>query len=316
MRVIPNTHSLRAGAVASPHRSATEAGERVLAAGGNALDAAIAANAMLAVVYPHMCGLGGDLFLLHREARTGEVHCLNGTGRAPALATPAAFATRGLDAVPARGPLSLTVPGTVGAWEAALDLFGSLSLAEVLAPAAARARDGIEVTARIASWIDAARDDIAADPALRAWFLDAAGAPVAAGTVVRLPELAATLSRLADAGAADLYGGELAQRLGGAVEAAGGLLTAEDLRRYRPDWTAPVAIRHGGLDVLTTPPNSQGLAALLMLRRMRGSARPGTVGYLDEFVAAKLEAFALRDAHLTDPDHMRVTPDELSLIHI
>jgi len=311
LRAIPNTPSLRAGAVASPHRSATEAGERVLAAGGNALDAAIAANAMLAVVYPHMCGLGGDLFLLYREARTGEVHCLNGTGRAPALATPAAFAARGLDAVPARGPLSLTVPGTVGAWEAALDLFGSLSLADVLAPAAARASAGIEVTARIASWIEAARDDIAADPALRAWFLDAAGAPVAAGTVVRLPDLAATLSRLADAGAADLYAGELAQRLGGAVEAAGGLLTAEDLRRYRPDWTAPVAIRHGGLDVLTTPPNSQGLAALLMLRRMRGSARPGTVGYLDEFVAAKLEAFALRDAHVTDPDHMRVTPDEL-----
>ena len=138
-------------------------------------------------------------------------------GRAPALATPAAFAERGLDAVPARGPLSLTVPGTVGAWEAALDLFGSLSLAEILAPAIARARDGIEVTARIAGWIEEARDDIAADPALRDWFLDAAGAPVAAGTVVRQPELAATLSRLADAGAADLYAGELAQRLGGAV---------------------------------------------------------------------------------------------------
>ena len=87
---------------------------------------------------------------------------------------------------------------------------------------------------------------------------------------MRLPDLAATLSRLADAGAADLYAGELAQRLAGAVEAAGGLLSAEDLRGYRPDWTAPVAIRYGGLEVLTTPPNSQGVTALLMLRRMRG----------------------------------------------
>ena len=311
MRITPNTSLLRAGAIASPHRAATEAGERVLAAGGNALDAAIATNAMLAVVYPHMCGLGGDLFLLYREARTGEVHCLNGTGRAPALATPAAFAQRGLDAVPARGPLSLTVPGTVGAWAAALDRFGSLSLAEILAPATARATDGIEVTARIAAWIEEARDDIAADPALREWFLDAAGAPVAAGTVVRLPDLAATLRRLGDAGAPDLYAGELAQRLGGAVEAAGGLLTAEDLGVYQPDWTAPVAIRHGGLDVLTTPPNSQGVTALLMLRRMRRIAPPGTVAYLDDFVAAKLHAFALRDAHMTDADHMRVTPDEM-----
>src|SRR4029079_12357934 len=191
--ITPNTSLLRAGAIASPHRAATEAGERVLAAGGNALDAAISTNAMLAVVYPHMCGLGGDLFLVYREARTGEVHCLNGTGRAPALATPAAFAQRGLDAVPARGPLSLTVPGTVGAWAAALDRFRSLSLAEIPARAPARATDGIEVTARIAAWIEEARDDIAADPALREWFLDAAGAPVAAGAGLRHPAPPATL---------------------------------------------------------------------------------------------------------------------------
>jgi gamma-glutamyltranspeptidase len=311
LRTPPNIPAFHAGAVASPHRSATDAGARVLAGGGNALDAAIATNAVLSVVYPHMCGLGGDLFLLYREARTGEVRCLNGTGRAPALATPAAFAARGLDEVPARGPLSLTVPGTVGAWEAALARFGSLPLADLLAPAIARATDGIEVTTRIAGWIDESRADIAADPALRTWFLDDSGAPAAPGTVVRLPELAATLRRLADAGAADLYTGELARRLGEAVEAAGGLLTADDLGTYEPDWPEPVATRHGGLDVVTTPPNSQGVTALVMLRRMRGLAPPGTVAYVDDFIAAKLHAFALRDAHVTDPDHMRVTSAEL-----
>src|SRR5262245_49883668 len=205
-----------------------------------------------------MCGLGGDLFLLYREARTGAVHCLNGSGRAPALATPAAFAARGMDEVPARGPLSLTVPGTVAAWDAALARFGSLPLADLIAPAIACAADGIEVTVRIAAWIAEARDDIAADPALRASFLDAAGAPVAPGTGVRMPDLAATLRRIADAGAAELYTGELARRLGAAVEAARGLLTAADLDAFEPDWTAPPAIRHRPPAILTPPPHTHG----------------------------------------------------------
>jgi gamma-glutamyltranspeptidase len=311
VRASANILPLRGGAVASPHRDATAAGERVLAGGGNALDAAIATNAMLTVVYPHMCGLGGDLFLLYREARTGAVHCLNGTGGAPRRATPEAFAARGLDAVPARGAMSVTVPGTVGAWEEALERFGTLTLADVLAPAAARADDGIEITARIAGWIASECQDVAVDPTLRSWFLDDAGAPLAAGTIVPRPELAATLRRLAGEGAADLYTGELGERIGAAVQAAGGLLDADDLRAYRPDWVAPVAVRHRGLDVVTTAPNSQGLTALLMLRAMPSGAEPGTLDYLDEFVAAKVRAFGLRDAHLTDPAHMRVTPDEL-----
>lgn len=283
----------------------------MLAAGGNALDAAIATNAMLAVVYPHMCGLGGDLFLLHHEAATGTVHCLNGTGRAPALATPLAFAERGLGEIPARGALSPTVPGTVAAWDDALARFGTLSLADVVAPAAEHAEHGILVTARMAEWIVAARDDIAADPALRAWFLDAAGDPVPAGTTVRLRDLAATLRRIADAGSSDFYAGDVGHRLAAAVEAAGGLLRASDLREHRSDWTVPVALRHRGLEVLTTPPNSQGITALLMLARMRADARPGTIAYTDDFVAAKLSAFALRDAHVTDPAGMRVTAGDL-----
>jgi gamma-glutamyltranspeptidase/glutathione hydrolase len=297
--------------VASPHTAATAAGARVLAEGGNALDAAIATNAMLAVVYPHMCGLGGDLFLLYHDARGDTVHCLNGTGGAPGLATPAAFAERGLDAVPARGPLSLTVPGTVGAWEAALDRFGTRALPDLLAPAIDKADAGIELTARLAEWIAEAREDIAADPALRATFLDPAGAPLAAGTVVRLDGLADTLRRLARSGAADLYTGALARELAAAAENAGGLLRESDLRAYRPEWVAPLRIRHGGLEILTTPPNSQGVTALLMLQRMGAGLRPETVAYLDAFVAAKLEGFALRDAHVTDAAHMRLEADAL-----
>jgi gamma-glutamyltranspeptidase len=266
---------------------------------------------MLTVVYPHMCGLGGDLFLLYHEARTGAVHCLNGTGGAPGLATPAAFAERGLDAVPVRGPLSVSVPGTVGAWAEALTRFGTLPLADVLAPAADRAAAGIEISDRIAGWIASERDDVAADPVLRGWFLDAAGAPLAAGSVVPRPELAATLRRISDAGAADFYAGDLGRRIADAVATAGGLLRADDLRAYRPEWTAPVATRHGGLDIVTTPPNSQGLTALLMLQGMRPNTAPGTLDYLEAFVAAKVRAFGLRDTHLTDPAHMRVRAEDL-----
>jgi gamma-glutamyltranspeptidase/glutathione hydrolase len=311
MRASPDKSHLRSGAVASPHGAATAAGERILATGGNALDAAIATNAMLTVVYPHMCGLGGDLFMLYHEARSGIVHCLNGTGAAPALATPEAFAERGLDAVPARGALSLTVPGAVAAWEAARERFGSRPFADLLEPAIARADEGVEVTQRLADWIVATRTDLEADPVLRARFLDADMVPLTTGAVVRRPEIADTLRRLAQAGGADLYTGELAREVAAAVEAAGGLLRENDLRAYRPEWVVPTRVRHGELDVLTTPPNSQGITTLLMLCQMGAHVRPETVAYIDKFITAKLQAFALRDAHVTDAAHMRVTSQDL-----
>ncbi|MEA2269022.1 MAG: gamma-glutamyltranspeptidase / glutathione hydrolase, partial [Solirubrobacteraceae bacterium] len=287
-------------------------GAAILAAGGNALDAAIATNAMLAVVYPHMCGVGGDLFLLYHEAKTGTVHCLNGSGGAPALATPEAFAERGLDAVPVRGALPVTVPGAVGAWEAAVARFGSRPLADLLAPAIATAETGVTVTERLATWVAESREDSAPERALRA-LCRAGGDPVAAGATLHQPQLAATLRRLAEAGAADLYHGGLAEAIGAAVSAAGGLLTAADLAAYRPEWVVPVRTRHQGLEVITTPPNSQAITALLMLDQMasQNGQEPGTARYVEDFVAAKRHAFALRDAYVTDPAQMTVSADEL-----
>ena len=303
----------RTGAVATPHRAATAAGRDVLQAGGNALDAAIAANAMLAVAYPHMCGLGGDLFLLYFEAASGTVHCLNATGPAPAAATPAAVAERGLDAVPARGPLSVTVPGAVAGWDAALARFGTRPLGDLLAPAAAMARDGVEVTDRLAGWIADTQADLEVDATLRRQFLDAGGASLGAGAALRQPALATSLDRIARAGGRDLYDGELGVAIAGAVQAAGGLLSAGDLRGYQPEWTVPIRRLHAGLDVVTTPPNSQGIAALLMLQRMGepGGDRPGSAAYVERFVAAKRHAFGLRDGHVTDPAHMVLSTDDL-----
>jgi gamma-glutamyltranspeptidase len=305
--------SKQKGAVASPHHAASAAGRDVLADGGNALDAAIAANGMLSVVYPHMSGIGGDAFLLYYEARTGVVHCLNGTGPAPAEATRDAFAERCFDAVPVRGPLSVTVPGVVGAWDAALGRFGSRPLARLLAPAIDAAEAGVEISARLAAWMGNARDELRCDPTLSRRFLDESARPLGAGASLRQPELAATLRRIAREGADDFYRGELGDELARAVRDAGGLLSRADLSGYAPDWVAPIRTRHAGLEVLTTPPNSQGVAALLMLDHFSAhhAELPAGPDYVHAFAAAKRAAFAVRDRYVTDPSHMSVPVDEL-----
>jgi gamma-glutamyltranspeptidase len=301
------------GAVASPHHAASAVGREVLAGGGNALDAAIAVNAMLGVVYPHMAGIGGDVFLLYHEARTGEVHCLNGTGPAPQAATRAAFAERGLAAVPVRGALSVTVPGVVGAWDAAVGRFGSRSLRELLAPAIDAADAGVEIGGRLAAWMAEAGAALRSDATLSRRFLDQAATPLRAGAKLRQPELATALRRLARAGARDFYSGELAEELERAVREAGGLLSARDLRDYAPRWVMPIRTRHAGLDVLTTPPNSQGIAALLMLDHLAAhhADLPAGADYVHGLVAAKRAAFAVRDRHVTDAECMPVSADEL-----
>jgi gamma-glutamyltranspeptidase/glutathione hydrolase len=303
------------GAVACPHWLATETGRDVLAAGGNALDAAVAMNAMLAVVYPHMCGLGGDLFLLYAEACSGRIACLNASGPAPALATVEALGERGLRAVPARGPLTATVPGAVAGWRVALERFGTRSFGDLLEPAAAVAEEGVPLTARLAAWIAEERGDLAGDPVLRRRLLDGDGAPPAAGTTLRQPELARTLRRLIDAGPEDFYVGGLAARMGRACEEAGGFLRAGDLAAYEPEWVAPVRAPHRDVEVVTTPPNSQGITALVMLNVLRalGADRlePGSVDHLDALVAAKRAAFADRDRHVADPAFVAVDTDAL-----
>lgn len=303
-------------AIATPHYAASAVGAHVLEDGGSAVDAAIAANAMLGVVYPHMCGLGGDCFLLYFEARTGEVHCINGTGPAPLSATPEAFAARGLDSVPVRGVLPVTVPGTIAAWEAAHARFGSRPLAELLAPAAGAAREGIPLTARVAAWIADNAADLQTDPTLARRFLDAAGQPLGAGATLVLPELADTIDRLIANGPADFYRGELAREIGAACADAGGFLGYEDLQAYAPSWVRPLQATYAGLDVFVPPPNSQGIAALLMLKHLSerdgGSfLAPGTAEHIRALVRAKRLALARRDELVTDPDDMTVSAEEI-----
>jgi gamma-glutamyltranspeptidase len=303
-------------AAASPHRAATQAGADVLAAGGSAMDAAVAINAMLTVVYPHMCGLAGDLFLLYSDASDGRVWALNGSGPAPLLATREAFRARGLAGVPARGPLPVTVPGAIAAWAAGLERFGRRPLADLLASAARAPEDGIEITARLAGWIGHNAADLAADPVLRARYLDGAGHPVAAGTTVRQPDVARTLHRIMDGGAGELYRGALADEIDQAFRAADGLLRRADLAAFAPEWAQAVRHAYRGLDVVTTPPNSQGVAALMMLNALavldRGA--PGTADHVEALIAAKRFAFAERDRHVADPRFGPVPITELLAI--
>src|SRR4051812_3837866 len=277
------------------------------------MDAAVAINAVLCVVYPHMCGLAGDLFMLYRDASDGRVWGLNGSGPAPALATREWFRTHGLSEVPAHGPLAVTVPGAVASWAAGLARFGRRPLGELLEPAARAAEDGIAITARTAGWIAHNAADLAGDPVLRARYLDAGGNPIPAGTVVRQPDVARTLRRLAAAGAGDLYRGALADEIDAAFRAADGLLRRADLAAFAPEWVEPVRLSHRGVDVVTTPPNSQGVTALVMLNALAelDPPPPGTPGHVEALLAAKRLAFATRDRHVGDPRFVDVPLDEL-----
>jgi len=314
-----NAKRRRQGAVACPHHAASGVGADVLEAGGNAVDAAVAMNAMLSVVYPHMCGLGGDTFILHYSAADGKVRGLNGSGPAPALATREAFRERGLDAIPPRGPLPVTVPGTVGAWDEVLRRFGTRPLADLLAPAERAARDGFEISAKLAGWIDRGAPELS-DPLLRRRFFDAAGRPLAGGALLRQPEVAATLRRLMDHGARDFYEGEIAEQIDAAFRAADGFLRREDLERYVPRWDEPLSLRYRGLDVFVTAPNSQGITTLMMLNALAAmdASRhpPGSAEHIEALVHAKRVAFADRDRYVTDPDHLEVPTERLlSLEH-
>ena len=311
--------SARAGAVASPHAAATRVGARVLDEGGNALDAAVAMNAMLAVVYPHMCGYGGDTFILYHSAEEKRVHCLNGSGPAPRLATREAFRERGLDQIPARGPLAVTVPGTIAAWEEAVSRFGSRPLGELLAPAEKTAREGFEITAKLSGWIDHTAADLT-DPLMRRRFFDDAGRPLAPGAVLRQPEVAGMLARLMEHGARDFYTGEIAEAIDAAFRAADGFLRLADLAEYKPEWQEPLRASYRGLDVYTTAPNSQGITALLMLNALSvmGASEhpPGSAEHIEALVRAKRLAFADRDRYITDPNFLQAPIAELlSLDH-
>ena len=312
------------GMVSSPHYLATQAGVDILRKGGTALDAAIAVAAVLAVVYPQMCGIGGDNFWLAHEAATGTMHGINASGRSGEKATREFFTQKGLSAIPLRGPLAAcTVPGVVSGWDAAHTLsrlWGSpLSLADLLQDAIALAVEGFAVTPSLAYWLheDCKTDprgyrQLQNQPGFANTFLPT-GKPAHVGQRLRLPELAATLGLLAHEGPRSFYEGELAERMTRWLADNGGLLTARDFAQHDAETVTPLSVRYRGLEACNLPPNTQGVASLSILNILEhmdvASLAEGSAEHIHAVVEATKLAFAERDAYVTDPDFAQIPLD-------
>jgi gamma-glutamyltranspeptidase len=302
------------GMVACANYLATQAGLQILTSGGNAIDAAVAANLVMTVVYPSTCSAGGDVFMLIWEAKTRKLHALNGSGRAPAGMTAELFAEKKLRKIPEHGPLSITVPGAIDGWFEALERFGALPVAQVFAPAIAYAEDGMPVTVKMSGWFRSAQS------LLNQWSSSAEtylkdGRPLQPGQVLRQPNLARSYRMLALEGRDVFYRGPLGRTLTDYVEQSGGVLAMEDLRKHHSDWVEPISTNYRGYDVYETPPNSQGIAALEMLNIIEGYDLKA-MGYqmpetLHVLLEAKKLAFADRDRYVSDPAFIDVPVAQL-----
>lgn len=300
------------GAVVSDHPLASAAAHDVLRRGGNAIDAAVAAAGVLAVVRPHMNGVGGDAFALIYEASTGTVHALNGSGRAGALATPEFFAEAGADEIPQKGALSVSVPGAVAAWVDARDRFGTLPLAELLAPAAGYARDGFPVSTRLAFDFEEQGDDL--NPDGSALYLPGGAAPTV-GSLLRNPALATTLERIGREGTAGFYEGPVAEALAGYLEEEGGYLRPADFTAHRSTWVDPLSVEYLDHTFLVMPPNTQGLTQLQQMEMAKSFSfmemGHNSPDYLHTLIEMKKRAFADRDRWIADPEMATVPTDQL-----
>jgi gamma-glutamyltranspeptidase/glutathione hydrolase len=294
----------RQGMIATSQPLASAAGLQVLREGGNAVDAAVTAAAVLSVVEPTMTGIGGDLFAIVFDPRAGKLEGLNASGRSGYAATPAEFGKRGLTAVPERGVLSITVPGVVDGWAELLAKHGTIPLARALRPAIEYARNGFPVSEIIAYQWKGVEEVLAADRAAAATFLVEGHAP-APGQVFANPHLASTLEQIASGGRDAFYKGAVARAIVADLRARGGLLDARDFAEHHADWVDPIGTSFRGVDLFELPPNTQGFVALEMLNILEGydlkTLGHNTAAYLHLLVEAKRIAFADRDAWLADP---------------
>lgn len=299
------------GAVVAGHPLAAQAGYRVLREGGNATDAAVTMAAILAVVRPHMNGVGGDAFALFHSPGASTVEALNGSGRAAAGATPQFYLDRELEEMPFSGALAVTVPGAVSAWAQALERHGTRSLAEALEPAIELARDGFVVTQTLE------RDFSAVDRLNEAGqeLYGPGGEQLRAGEVLRNPALARTLETIAQEGPEAMYGGAVGEALVRFLEAEGSPLRLQDFAEHTADWAESISIPFQGLRVHSHPPSSQGLALLQLLgiTEAAGLDHEGPLApdHLHNMIEATRIALHERDEHVADPTFQEVPVDRL-----
>ena len=302
-------------AAATSQPLATSAALEIIDRGGNAVDAAVAAAAVLNVVEPHMTGAGGDAFAIVWWAETGELLGIDASGRSGSGMTAEALRSRGHERVPGSGAEAVTVPGAVSGWHALVNAYGKLDLASALAPAIRIAEGGFPVTPIIARQWAAATEKLAADEGARATYLvDGERAP-RAGEWFANPDLARSFRRIAEEGPGVLYGGTLGEELARRLQALGGFVTLEDLAAHRPRWVDPLSADFRGWTVWELPPAGQGVAALELLKLVEPFDLEGmghnSAEYLHHLIEAKKVAFADLHRYVSDPASMEIDPRSL-----
>lgn len=302
------------GMVATSHPLAAQVGLDVLQSGGNAADAAIAVNAMLGVVEPMNCGLGGDLFAIYWDSKTQKLYGLNASGRSPYNISRELFARRGLEQIPIDGVLSWSVPGCASGWDELNRRFGSRPLGELLQPAIRTAEEGCPVPQIIAGyWKDAEKSLLECPDTAATYLID--GRTPRCGEVFRNTHLAATYRTIVDAGTEAFYRGEIARKIVEYSRQNGGFLTMEDFADHKSEWVEPVSTDYRGYRIWELPPNGQGIAVLQMLNLLElydiRSMGSGSADYLHLFVEAKKLAFADRAGFYADPAFVDVPVAEL-----
>jgi gamma-glutamyltranspeptidase / glutathione hydrolase len=299
----------RGGIVAAESPLAAQAGATILSHGGNAIDAAVATNAAMGVVEPMMNGMGGDLFAIVYEAKTGKLYGLNASGWAPAKFSIEFLKGKGISEMPQRGIHSVTVPGAVDGWSKLLARFGTKSLSELLAPAIHYARDGFPVPEWDAAYWAESVDMLKKDPNASATYLIDGRAP-RLGEIFRNLDVARSLEQVAKGGRDAYYKGEIAARIVGYSSKMGGTMAAEDLADYSSEWVEPISTTYHGWTVYEIPPNGQGIAALEMLNIMEkfplAEFGQDSADALHTMIEAKKLAYADMHRYVADPKFSKV----------
>ena len=292
------------GIVATSHPLAAQAGLDILKAGGNAADAAIAANAMIGLVEPMSCGIGGDLFVIYWDAKTKKLYGLNASGRSPYKLNREVFAQKKLDEMPESGPLSWSVPGCVDGWEMLRSKFGTMSYDKLLASSIQTAEEGFPVSEVIAGYWSGSVSGLSSWPDSAKTYLPNGNAPNV-GEVFKNPNLAASYRAIATGGRDAFYEGVIADEIVRFSDANGGYFSKLDFKDHTSEWVQPVSTNYRGYDVWELPPNGQGIAALQMLnvleRHDLKSLGPYHPDYLHLLIESKKLAFADRARFYFDP---------------
>jgi gamma-glutamyltranspeptidase/glutathione hydrolase len=294
----------RNGMAATSQPLATQAALDILKKGGTAIDAAIAANAVLGVVEPTGCGIGGDLFAIVWSAEKGRLYGLNASGRSPRSLKFEYFRENGYEFIPSHGPLPVSVPGCVDGWYELHGMFGRLPMKDILQPAITHAREGFPVTELIAYYLERNTAVLKEFPNIKEVFMPGGKTP-SKGEIFKNPQLASTLEKIVKGGRDEFYKGTIARDISTFMKKQGGFLSFDDMSRHRSEWIEPVSTSYRGYDVWELPPNGQGIAALQMLNILEGyniaSMGFGSVDYIHLFTEAKKLAFEDRAKYYADP---------------